>query len=458
MTIEEAIEWIHQRTPINQRPGLKRVKHLLKLIGEPQKKIPTIHIAGTNGKGSTVTYLRCLMQNIGLTVGTFTSPYISYFNERISINGQGIPDQQLISYVEKYQQLIAQMDENEQLCGITEFELLTVMAFDYFYTAEVDILLLEVGIGGRWDSTNVCCPILTAITTIGEDHIDILGATLEKIAYQKAGIIKKDVPVVTGKISESALAVVRREANTKHSQLHCLGEVYHVNYQVPTNIWGETFGYQSTMSKFPLIQIPLAGKHQTENAGLAIRLFELYCTLEHHSFFEEDIYQGLCLAKWPGRMEIIDQKPLIILDGAHNVHAVKYLIENLNNRFADRKVHILFSALVTKDVDQMLSLLTEPSNTTVHITTFDYPKAICLKEWADYFDEQCLEAPDWQAAIADFNQKQDTNEVLIITGSLYFVSQVRQFLSCLESNTSNNSQSLESQTKIESKATVKNKL
>lgn len=191
VTVDEAIEWIHSRLPYGSKPGLARVAALLASLGNPEKKVPTIHIAGTNGKGSTVTYLRYMLEEAGLTVGTFTSPYIEQFNERIAINGQNISDQHLIHYVEKYQPLVQTMDRQAAIAGITELETLTVMAFDYFYEEQVDVAIIEVGLGGLLDSTNVACPLLTAITTIGKDHTEILGDTLEKIAYQKAGIIKK---------------------------------------------------------------------------------------------------------------------------------------------------------------------------------------------------------------------------------------------------------------------------
>ena len=226
LTIEEAIEWIHSRLPFGTRPGLDRVAALLSLIDNPEKKVATIHIAGTNGKGSTVTYLRCMLEEIGLTVGTFTSPYIEEFNERIAINGHGIPEKQLISYVKKYQSLVNELDKEPETAGITEFETLTAMAFDYFHEKQVDVAIVEVGLGGLLDSTNVAQPILTAITTIGKDHTEILGETIEEIAFQKAGIIKKGIPVVTGNISEEAMLVIQEIADKMASKIYRYGKEY----------------------------------------------------------------------------------------------------------------------------------------------------------------------------------------------------------------------------------------
>ena len=234
MTIEEAIEWIHSRLPFGSRPGLDRVEVLLEVVGHPERKVKTIHIAGTNGKGSTVAYLRSLLEEAGLIVGTFTSPYIETFNERIAINGKSIPDNDLIQLVKKYQPLIKQLDQFEAVAGITEFETLTAMVFDYFLMKKVDVAIIEVGLGGLLDSTNVAVPMLTGITTIGLDHTEILGETIEEIAAQKAGIIKQGVPVVTGNIGPEAFNIIKQTAKEKNAMLY----VYAVSYThltLPTN-------------------------------------------------------------------------------------------------------------------------------------------------------------------------------------------------------------------------------
>ena len=243
INVEEAIEWIHSRLPFGSRPGLQRVEALLERVADPHKKVPTIHIAGTNGKGSTVTYLRCLLQEAGLTVGTFTSPYIEAFNERIAVDGVGIPDDQLIHYVEKYQPLVAAMDQQPEISGITEFETLTAMAFDYFLDQQVDVAVIEVGLGGLLDSTNVVQPMLTGITTIGLDHTDILGETLEEIAFQKAGIIKHKIPVVTGRIEDGALQVIDTQAKKQEAPIFHFGQEYEVDYLHFDKEWGKWFDF-----------------------------------------------------------------------------------------------------------------------------------------------------------------------------------------------------------------------
>ena len=293
MKIEEAINWIHSRLPFGSRPGLDRVEALLEVVGHPEEKVKTIHIAGTNGKGSTVTYLRYLLEEAGLTVGTFTSPYIESFNERISINGQGIPDESLIRFVKKYQPLVEQMDQFEAVAGITEFETLTAMAFDYFLEEQVDVAIIEVGLGGLLDSTNVAKPLLTGITTIGMDHTDILGDTIEEIAAQKAGIIKQNVPLVTGNILPEALAVIEKQAKLKNATQYVWGEAYTVSYKHPAEEWGEIFSFQNEFGKIPKLTIHMIGRHQVENAGMAIEMYQIYCGLMNLPFREKDVINGL---------------------------------------------------------------------------------------------------------------------------------------------------------------------
>lgn len=428
LTIEEAIDWIHSRLPFGSRPGLERVKELLKRVDNPEVKVPTIHIAGTNGKGSTVTYLRCMLEELGLKVGTFTSPYIEHFNERIAINGHGISDDHIIGYVEKYQELIQEMDQQPESAGITEFETLTVMALDYFLDEQVDIAIVEVGLGGLLDSTNVVKPILTAITTIGKDHTEILGETIEKIAFQKAGIIKKKIPVVIGNVGEEAFSVINGEAEKQHSTVYRYNKEYKVEYLHPDKGWGEIFDFYGEAGKLPKIKVPLLGRHQVENAAVAIQLFYLYCQMQKINFIDRDVYQGLTKARWPARMEKISNEPLIVLDGAHNDHAMRRLAENLKKEFPNREIHILFSALASKNIDQMIAILQKVPNVHLYLTTFDYPRAIELTKMEQFENEKTEIVSLWQFGLGEILEKMSADDLMLVTGSLYFVSQVRELL------------------------------
>ena len=298
----KAIEWIHSRKPFGSRPGLQRVNALLDLVDHPEKKVPTIHIAGTNGKGSTISYLKEMLQTAGIVVGTFTSPYIESFHERIAIDGKFITDEELVTLVNKYQPLVEKLDQQEAVSGITEFELLTALAFDYF-VGKVDVAIIEVGLGGLLDSTNVVEPMLTAITTIGYDHTEILGETLELIAGQKAGIIKKNIPVVTGNIPENALGVIMQTADKQNAPIYRFGHEYQVEYLHPDDTWGEWFDFSNQNGKLKHLKTALIGQHQPENAGVAIQLFQLYCEQNKINWQAKEIKKALQKTFWPARME-----------------------------------------------------------------------------------------------------------------------------------------------------------
>lgn len=425
----EAIEWIHGRLPFGSRPGLDRVRALLGLVDHPEEKVPTIHVAGTNGKGSTVSYLRNMLQEAGITVGTFTSPFIESFNERIAIDGKYISDEELVTLVNKYQPLVAQLDQDERVKGITEFETMTAMAFDYFLEKKVDVAVIEVGLGGLLDSTNVVQPMLTAITTIGLDHTDILGDTLEEISAQKAGIIKAGVPVVTGNIPQNALAIIEAEAQKKLANIYRYGQEYQVHYLRPDEEWGELFDFSNPEGKLRDLKTSLIGQHQPENAGVAIQLFELYCQIKGIPLQEKDIRNGLKRTFWPARMERISKEPLIILDGAHNPHAMRRLVDNIKKEFKGYRVEVLFSALNTKDVTGMIEMLMEIPQSRLYITTFDYPKAIKLDDDFKVSEGKRVTTVSlWQFGLAELLEKMDSDSLLLVTGSLYFVSEVRSLL------------------------------
>lgn len=425
MEYEEIISWIHERTKFGIRPGLTRINYLLEQLDNPQDKLKIVHIGGTNGKGSTTTFLRCLLEQQGLNVGTFTSPYIESFNERIAINGQPIPNDDLVALCQKVIPIVNDMDKNPELSHTVEFEVLTAMMFDYFVEKKVDIVLVEVGLGGRFDCTNVMTPLASVITTIGLDHIDILGDTIEEIASQKAGIIKENRPVIVGKVSDEAFDVISKEANALHAPIKRYGVDYHSEYLQPTDNWGETFNFKSEEVTLKQLTINMVGKHQVDNASVAIEAFNEVAEMLHLPVSNRDYQKGLQRAFWPGRMEKISDEPFIVLDGAHNDHAMEVLVDNLRREFSDRPIHTIFGALTTKDIKGMIELLQSVNNLDLKVTTFDYPKA-CTKEM---YEEMGLTAYDhWQEALSDTLKELSGDDLILITGSLYFISQVRQTL------------------------------
>lgn len=425
MTEQEAIEWIHSRLPFGSRPGLVRINALLELMGNPQEKLEIIHIGGTNGKGSTVAFLRCLLQEQGFFVGTYTSPYIETFNERISLDGVPISGEELVDLVKQVQPFVAQLDRVEETKGITEFEIMTGMMFSYFAEKQPDFVIVEVGLGGLLDCTNVVYPLVSGITTIGFDHTDILGDTIEEIAFQKAGIIKADRPIVTGNICPEAMQIIEQKAAETGSPLYRLSEEFNVVDEGADEHWGERMSFQNPEWQIKHLFLPLLGRHQSENAGVALEIFWLLSQICHFRFTDREVQRAMEQVHWAGRMEKMLDEPLVILDGAHNDHAMQVLVRNLKKDFAGRKIYVMFAALTTKDVSKMIADLLGTPELSLAFCEFDYPKATKKEGYQKIFGKDVVVYPNWQTGISALMQQMSSDDVLLVTGSLYFISQVR---------------------------------
>lgn len=426
---EEQLEWLHQHQTKEPHLGLERVRRLLALRGNPYLQISVIHIAGTNGKGSTIAHLRQLLQAKRLCIGTFTSPYLLNYNEQIAINGLLISDEDFCSLLQSYQRLLKEQADDTILQEITEFEIITALAYDYFCQQEVDVVIMEVGLGGLLDSTNVCQPDLTAITTIGLDHMAILGTTLADIAVQKAGIIKERVPVVTGKISSEALAVIHTIAQQRQASHVCYGKDYQVE-SVQSLAEGEKFRFSNAFRQKEGYQSALLGVHQVENAGLALELCDQYCYLKGLPLLSEnEVRRALKQTYWPARLEKITNAPLILLDGAHNPHAMKALIASLESYFPDYQKHILFSCIQTKALDEMVALLKTVSKSQLFLTTFEDSRSFSTEEMQGLAKREKLAYVEWLPYLEQYKKvKHGEKELLLITGSLYFLANVRKYL------------------------------
>lgn len=426
-TYEEALDWIHGRKIFGMKPGLKRMDWMLEKLGSPQEKIKAIHVAGTNGKGSTVTFLRNMLEANGQTVGTFTSPYIETFNERISVNGVPISDEEIIRLANVVYPLAYELEETE-LDGPTEFEVITAMMFIYFGEGHADVVVIEVGLGGLLDSTNVVTPVVSVITTIGLDHMQVLGETLAEIASQKAGIIKPNVPVVAGRMPNEALQVIQTVAKKNESSIKLFGEDYWSSKCQTLPTWGEQFTFEDEHIYLNQIQIKMLGQHQIENAMVALEALQIYCHKTNLELNHEATRRGLKLAFWPGRMEKISDSPMIVLDGAHNEPAIRRLIETINADFKQQDVYLIFAVLQDKAVNSMLSLLKELANVHITLTSFANPRAVKIEELESYAISGIKVKEYWQEAVADIIREMDENDIILITGSLYFISEVRQLL------------------------------
>ena len=427
MNKNETNQWIaHYRTD-QPHFGLERMVELLALRGNPHLKLKVIHIGGTNGKGSTIAFLKNMLEKMGLRVGVFSSPYLIHYTDQIAINGESIPEARLEALMADYQTLL-EGEAAANLQGTTEFEIITAIAYDYFAFEQVDVAIMEVGMGGLLDSTNVCQPILTGITTIGLDHVALLGDTLEAIAEQKAGIIKQGVPLVTGHIAAEALAVIDQIAEGKQATRIVYGRDYQVSHH-ESIVTGEAFGYTSAVRQ-GRFQTGLLGLHQIENAGMALALLDSYCQATDRELPDNALVaQALEETSWPGRLEVVAREPLMILDGAHNPHAIKALLATLKERFTDYQKEILFTCIKTKALEEMLDLLETLPDTKITLTHFEDSRATDEKVLKEMSDSRNFNYQDWQEFLDQkLSENEEKKTVRIITGSLYFLAQVRAYL------------------------------
>ena len=427
MNNNETNQWIANYRTDQPHFGLERMVELLALRDNPHLKLKVIHIGGTNGKGSTIAFLKTMLEKMDLRVGVFSSPYLIHYTDQIAINGESIPEARLETLMADYRSLL-EGEHAPALQGTTEFEIITAIAYDYFASEKVDVAIMEVGMGGLLDSTNVCHPILTGITTIGLDHVALLGDSLEAIAEQKAGIIKQGVPLVTGNIMPEPLAVIDQIAKAKQAPRLAYRDDYQVSHHESIET-GEVFDYTSSVRQ-GRFQTGLLGIHQIENAGMAITLLDTYCQETGRELASNDLVaQALEETSWPGRFEVVSRSPLMILDGAHNPHAVKALVATLEERFADYHKEILFTCIKTKALEDMLDLLGTLPDTELTLTHFDdgratdkevlkkvaYSRNLNYKSWQTFLDKSMIDIEEKKA-------------VRIVTGSLYFLSQVRAYL------------------------------
>ena len=412
MNYTETLNFIHSFKGNGRRPQLERMRWLLKQAGNPQTHFPTVHIVGTNGKGSTTSYLQNILTKSGYQVGTFTSPYITRFNERISINGTEIPDKDLISLVAKAQVLLDDLEEHTAFERPTEFELVTLLMFLYFDLKQVDMAIIEAGIGGRLDSTNVLSPELVICTSIGFDHTETLGDSLLDIANHKAGVMRKNTPILLGRVS----AEVEHFFNQKSHDLQAPLAIIDREIQLlPKDNQTIQISYDHWES--PNLKLPMLGQHQENNAGLAVTAAHLLAQT-FPKITDKSTQEGIEETHWPGRSEWIGNN--IYLDGAHNPQGIASLKQVLKDNFANRRVHILFAGLRRKP---LADLLEELKDYDITVTSFDLFEALPLNDYPKDF-KRVADYRDWLAQAESAN----SDDLFVVTGSLYFISEVRNYL------------------------------
>ncbi|AXY26312.1 bifunctional folylpolyglutamate synthase/dihydrofolate synthase [Suicoccus acidiformans] len=426
--LEPALDWLNHLENPNPRENLDRIECAMAFFDNPHEGLPIIHITGTNGKGSTTNYLKDLFLSQGLSVGMFTSPHIMKFNERFSFNGEPISDEDLLELINQMVDLDAYMQTTEY-GSLVFFELYTIMMALYFQKKQPDVCLIEVGIGGYRDTTNVFVGEISVITTVGLDHQDKLGSTVEEVAEEKSGIIKQGSTVIIGAMLEQAKRPIREKVERESAHLLEFGIDFFTD---------QVENLQAEGSSFDLLMygerenwhIQMLGVHQVTNASMALAIFATYMQKHGLQISLERAKAALRASSWMARMEKVHEKPLIYIDGAHNVQGLIALRKMLVQYFPDKTVTMLYAGLSSKNQGEQIPFLKEFNLEKLYLTQFDHEKAMSDEEFelvnTNDLDYEFVD--DWQGFIDTYLGNQATSDLLLITGSLYFSSHVRQYI------------------------------
>jgi len=404
------------------KPGLERISFMLEEAGNPHLKFETVHIGGTNGKGSTAAFLDSILQARGLRTGRFTSPHLHHYGERMMINNQPLDDASLVELVGEIKPIIEKVEKNTGEGPPSFFEVTAFLAFYYFAREKIDLGVMEVGLGGRLDATNTVKPTLTAITNVGLEHTHFLGDTIEKIAWEKAGIIKEGIPLITGAQSP-ALEIIKGRAEEKNAPLTILSEDYSWDRQ-EQRLEGQKFNLEGPSAKYNNLSIPLPGRHQMENAVLAVVL------AEQLGVKEKIIREGLARAYWPGRLEVAGLQPLIILDGAHNLTGFEMLTSFLDDEFPGQQVVFVLSFLKDKDINPFLEKINHRAQAIIFSRADNFRAASpwALREMIKDEKIPVEVIPRIGEALARAREISGPGGIVCLTGSLYAVGEGREVL------------------------------
>lgn len=416
MTVNEAIAYIHSNAWNKSQPGLERIRYLTEAIGSPQKELKFIHVAGTNGKGSVCAMLDSILRAEGLKVGLYTSPYIRRFHERMQVNGQPISDAELTELTEMICPIVDAMEEKP-----TEFEVITAIAFAYFRRCACDVVILEVGLGGRLDSTNVIDhPLLSIITGIDFDHTALLGNTIQAIAAEKAGIIKEGCPCLYGGNSSSAGRTIRQIAELRHAP-------YHTSDRSELRI--KEYALDGTLFDFGELRdlrLSLLGTYQRVNAAIVLNALNILAN-EGILVSEDSIRKGLASVRWPARFELCRKDPIVICDGGHNPQGVAAAVASIEAYFPEQKVNILTGVMEDKNYDEMIEDLKRVAHAVFTVRP-ENPRALDAERFAEVFRKHSISATAFEsieagvAAALEASKRED--RPLICLGSLYLYNSI----------------------------------
>ncbi len=421
--LQQALDYLYGLNPGAMKLGLENTQRLLRHFDNPHLKVPTVHIAGTNGKGSTAALTESILRASGLRTGLYTSPHLLHFSERIQVNRSPIKDDDLADLIFRVKQAVEDLN-----LPITFFEFGTVMAFLYFLEKETEWNIIEVGLGGRLDATNLCQPEISMITSIGRDHTQYLGTDLKQIAYEKACIIKDFGTVFAHLENEGALSVIKKVASERSAALHLLGKDFQAQFKsLDPNL--QTFDFSYGEFHFQDLQIPLMGKHQVANAGLALAAC---LQLKRKGLFlnEKIIRQGLKNTHWEGRLEVISTRPFVILDCAHNPDGVRSLTHALQENFSFRHCILVLGIMKDKPAEEMLNIFSEFADRLILVKP-NQDRAMPPSQLKSHL-ESCQKpieiVEQIPYALQTAKKTANPDDLICVTGSIFTVAEAKQFL------------------------------
>ncbi len=423
MNYKDAMEYMDSVKKYGIVPGLSGIRELCRQLSDPQNELSFVHIAGTNGKGSTLSYISTILKCAGYKVGRYISPVIYNYCEKIQINGKPISQKMMAEYITRVKEACDRMKENGYPHP-TPFEIETAVAFLFFKDNQCDIVVMECGMGGREDATNLIENTKVAVlTSISMDHMQYLGKTLDKIAWQKAGIIKENGYVVTAMQEEEALDVINKEARDKNSSITVVGKTTAVRY----GLLKQSFTYWSkTGKKYENIEIPLSGKHQIQNASLAIEAVE---KLTNCGFFieEKQLRKGFMETKWPGRFQVLAKKPYFVVDGAHNEDAAKKLAESIQFYFTNKRIIYIMGVLRDKEYEKIIAETYTYADCIITVTPPENSRALSAIELAQAvlcYHPRVTNAGSLEEAVEMAYLLADKNDVILSFGSLSYLGRL----------------------------------
>lgn len=426
MNYTESLAYLDSLGKFGIKLGMERIEGLLRELGNPEQKIKTVHVTGTNGKGSVTSMITNILLAANLKVGKFTSPHLVKYNERINLNGKDISDEDFamtITAVKVAADSVVKKGVCEQP---TQFEILTAAAFLYFYLQKVDYAVIEVGMGGLWDSTNVITPVVSVITNVALDHTDRCGKTLERIAMQKAGIIKEKVPLVTAAEGNEALGPIVSLAMFKEAPVYLYGKAFY-GTEVQSSMEGQTFTLHAGDFYHSDYEIKLPGEHQIKNTSVAIVAAKLV-SKQDDRINELALHVGVANTIWPGRLERIHKNPDIILDGAHNPNGAEALRKALDKYYPQQPVHFVFGMMGDKDMSGVIKTLIKDNDVVYTVRADQGARAAEAADLAKLVGSNAVAETDLATAYSTALSEADEGGVICVCGSLYLVGEFKKLL------------------------------